>query len=258
MSLTVSPLFSERKEKEFDVFEALLETLDKNNQKLQDGDVIVISTKYISNAQGRLIDLSNIKTSKEGVKISKKFQIKPEIAEVILRESDKIFGGIAGFVITSADNIMAPNAGIDKSNAKKGKIIIYPKNPYLIAEQIRRKVFLKFLVHIGVILVDSRLMPSRIGTSGVAVSCAGIEPVLDMRSEKDLDGNPLKVTFQAVVDNLATIANHKMGEAAESKPFAIIRDSGAKLTDRKISPTEMAISSDQCVYVRGLTNLANR
>ena len=258
MSLSVSPLISERKESQFDVFEALLDTLEKNNQTLQEGDVVVISTKYISNSQGRLVDLSNVKTSKEGEEISKKFQIKPEIAEVILRESDKIFGGIAGFVITSADNIMAPNAGIDKSNAKKGKIILYPKNPYLIAEQIKRKVFLKFLIHIGVILVDSRLMPSRIGTSGVGVACAGIEPVLDMRAEKDLDGNPLKVTFQAVVDNLATIANHKMGEAAESKPFAIIRDSGAKLTDRKISPNEMAISPDQCVYVRGLTNPTNK
>jgi coenzyme F420-0:L-glutamate ligase/coenzyme F420-1:gamma-L-glutamate ligase len=258
MPLTVSPLMSERKENEFDVFEALLDTLEKNNQILQEGDIVVISTKYISNSQGRLIDLSNVKTSKEGEEVSKKFQIRPEIAEVILRESDKIFGGITGFVITSADNIMAPNAGIDKSNAKKGKIILYPKEPYLIAEQIKRKVFLKFLIHIGVILVDSRLMPSRIGTSGVAVACAGIEPVLDMRAEKDLDGNPLKVTFQAVVDNLATIANHKMGEAAESKPFAIIRDSGAKLTDRKISPNEMAISPDQCVYVRGLTNPMNK
>ena len=257
MYLTVSPLFSERKEDTFDVFEALLETLDKNDERLQEGDVIVVSTKYISNSQGRLIDLNNVKTSKKGTEVSKKFQIKDEIAEIILRESDKIFGGISGFVITAADNIMAPNAGIDKSNAKKGKVILYPKNPYLIAEQIRRKVFLKFLIHVGVILVDSRLMPSRIGTSGVAVSCAGIEPVLDMRAEKDLDGNPLKVTFQAVVDNLATIANHKMGEAAESKPFAIVRNSGAKLTDRKISPTEMAISPDQCVYVRGLTNPMN-
>ena len=143
MSLTVSPLFSERKEEKFDVFKALLETLDKNNEKLQEGDVIVISTKYISNSQGRLIDLNNVKTSKDGTEISKKFQMRSEIAEVILRESDKIFGGISGFVITSADNIMAPNAGIDKSNAKQGKVILYPKNPYLVAEQIRRKVFLK-------------------------------------------------------------------------------------------------------------------
>ncbi len=255
MDLTVSSLLSERKNGMFFVFEALLETLEKNKVKLQEGDILVISTKYISNSQGRIVNVNNIKISKKGIEVSKKFQIKPEIAEIILRESDKIFGGVAGFVITSADNIMAPNAGIDKSNAKKDRVILYPNKPFLIAEQIRRKVFLKFLIHIGVILVDSRLMPARVGTSGVAISCAGIEPVLDMRSIKDLEGNPLKVTFQAVIDNIATIANHKMGEGAESKPFAIVRDSGAQLTDRKINPLEMAVSPDQCVYVRGLSNV---
>ena len=254
MQLTVLPLLAERKQERFDVFEALLETLDKNNTKLQDGDILVISTKYISNSQGRIVDLLEIKTSEEGLEVSKKYQLKPEIAEIIIRESDRIFGGIGGFVITSADNIMAPNAGIDKSNAKKGKAILYPQNPYLISEQIRRKIFLKMSIHVGVILVDSRLMPARIGTSGVAVACAGIEPVLDMRAKKDLDGNPLKVTFQAVVDNIASIANYKMGEGGESKPFAIVRNSDAKLTDRKINPSEMAISPDQCVYVRGLSN----
>ena len=254
MQLTVLPLLAERMEEKFDVFEVLFETLEKNNTKLQDGDVLVISTKYISNSQGRIIELQKIRISDEGSEISKKFQLKPEIAEIIIRESDKIFGGISGFVITSADSIMAPNAGIDKSNAKKGRVILYPTNPFLIAEQIHRKIFLKLFIHVGIILVDSRLMPGRIGTSGVAIACAGIEPVLDMRAKKDLDGNPLKVTFQAVVDNLATIANHKMGEGAESKPFAIVRNSGAKLTDRKISHSEMAISPDQCVYVRGLSN----
>ena len=256
MQLTVLPLLAERMEGKFDVFEILLETLEKNNTKLQDGDVLVISTKYISNSQGRIIELEKIKTSDEGIEISKKFQLKPEIAEIIIRESDKIFVVIGVFVITSSDNIMAPNAGIDKSNVKKGRVVLYPTNPYLIAEQIRRKIFLKSSIHVGIILVDSRLMPARIGTSGVAVACAGIEPVLDMRAKKDLDGNPLKVTFQAVVDNLATIANHKMGEGAESKPFAIVRNSDAKLTDRKINSSEMAISPDQCVYVRGLSNPA--
>ena len=253
MQLTVFPLLAERMNKEFDIFQELESTLEKNEIKLEDGDVIVISTKYVSNSQGRIVDLEKIKVSEFGEKIADEFQLKPGIAEVIIRESDKIFGGIGGFVITSADNIMAPNAGIDKSNAKKGKAILYPKDPYLIAEQIRRKIFLKLLIHVGVILVDSRLMPARIGTSGVAISCAGIEPVLDMRSKKDLDGNPLKVTFQAVVDNLATIANHKMGEGGESKPFAIVRNSGAKLTDRKINSSEMAIAPEQCVYVRGLS-----
>jgi len=254
VQLTVLPLLAERMEGEFDVFEVLLKTLEKNNTKLENGDVLIISTKYISNSQGRIVDLEKIKASEEGVKVSKTYQLKSEIAEIIIRESDKIFGGIGGFVITSSDNIMAPNAGIDKSNAKKGRAILYPTNPYRTAEELRRKIFLKFFIHVGIILVDSRLMPARIGTSGVAIACAGIEPVLDMRAKRDLDGNPLKVTFQAVVDNLATIANHKMGEGAESKPFAIVRNSDAKLTDRKINPAEMAISPDQCVYVRGLSN----
>ena len=254
MQLTVLPLLADRMNEKFDVFEVFLKTLEKNDAKLEDGDVLVISTKYISNSQGRIVDLQNIQISDEGLDVSRKYQLKPEIAEVVIRESDKIFGGIGGFVITSSDNIMAPNAGIDKSNAKKGNIILYPENPYLVAEQLRRKIFLKMSIHVGVILVDSRLMPARIGTSGVAIACAGIEPVLDMRSKKDPDGNPLKVTFQAVVDNLATIANHKMGEGAESQPFAIVRTSGATLTDRNINSQEMAIDPDQCVYVRGLSN----
>ncbi|MCA9812186.1 MAG: coenzyme F420-0:L-glutamate ligase [Nitrosarchaeum sp.] len=240
---------------EFDVFVSLIDTLKKNNEALMNEDIIVVSTKYISNSQGRIVQFDKIIPSEEGTKLAKEFKIKPSFAEMILRESDKVFGGISGFIITSADYVMAPNAGIDKSNASEGVAILYPKNPYLIAENLRRKIYLKLSIHVGVVLVDSRLMPARIGTSGVAIACAGIEPVLDMRARKDLDGKPLKVTFQAVADNIATIANYKMGEGAESKPFAIVRNSEAKMTDRKINANELAISPDQCVYVRGLAKM---
>ncbi len=254
MALTVSPVKADRQKGKFDIFEAIDTAFRKNKLKFENGDVLAISSKYVSNSQSRIIDIKNVKPSKQGVLLSEKFQMKPKIAEVIIRESDIIFGGISGFVITSSDNIMAPNAGIDKSNVQEGKLILYPDNPYQIAELIRRKIFLKYFVHVGIIIVDSRLMPSRVGTTGITIACAGMEPVTDLRAEKDLDGNPLKVTFQATADNLASIANHKMGEGSESKPFAIIRDSEATLTDRKIKPNELAISHDQCVYVRGLTN----
>ncbi|MCG3779359.1 MAG: hypothetical protein JW390_10372 [Nitrosopumilus sp.] len=105
MQLTVLPLQAERMENKFDIFEALTNTLEKNETKLQEGDVIVISTKYVSNSQGRIVDLEKIKTSEYGIKIAEEYRLKPEIAEIIIRESDKIFGGIGGFVITSADNI---------------------------------------------------------------------------------------------------------------------------------------------------------
>ncbi len=255
MSLSVVPIKSQKKSGQFNLFQVILESLD--SQKLQNGDILVISSKFVSNSQGRLLDIDNVKVSHDASKISEKFKLKPKIAEVILRESDTVFGGIPGFVITSSDDILAPNAGIDKSNVKEGKLILYPNNPYLIAEELRRNFFLKFQINIGVLLVDSRLMPARIGTTGVAIACSGIEPVNDMRAQTDLNGNPLKVTFQAVADNIASIANHKMGEGSESRPFAIVKNSGAKLTNRKIRTDEMAISHDLCVYVRGLGNTKN-
>jgi coenzyme F420-0:L-glutamate ligase / coenzyme F420-1:gamma-L-glutamate ligase len=252
MTLSVVSIKSEKKESGFDLFNEIVSSIKKNDVVLENGDVLVISSKYISTSEKRLLPLDQIKPSKQAKDISEKFQIKPKIAEIILRESDIVFGGIPGFVITSSDNILAPNAGIDKSNVTIGKIILYPYDPYLIAEQLRRKFFLNFQINIGVIVVDSRLMPARVGTTGVAIACAGIEPLNDMRAQNDLEGNPLKVTFQAVADTLATIANHKMGEGSESKPFAVVKNSGAKLTNRKITPNEMTVSHDLCVYVRGL------
>ena len=144
MSLSVVPIKSQKKSGQFDLFQEVLESLD--SQKLQNSDILVLSSKFISNSQGRLLDIDNVKVSDEASKISEKFKLKPKIAEVILRESDTVFGGIPGFVITSSDNILAPNAGIDNSNAKKEKVILYPNDPYLIAEELRRNFFLKFQI----------------------------------------------------------------------------------------------------------------
>jgi len=254
MSLSVISIKSEKKEPSFDLFNEIVNSMGKNGISIQNGDILVISSKYIATSQDRVLDIDQIKPSEQAGYLSEKFQLEPKVAEVIVRESDIVFGGIPGFVIASSDNILAPNAGIDKSNAKEGKLILYPEEPYHIAEQLKRKFFLNFQINIGVIVVDSRLMPSRIGTTGVAIACSGIEPIKDMRAQNDLEGNPLKVTFQAVADTLATIANHKMGEGSESKPFAVVRNSGAKLTNRKITENEMTVSHHICVHVRGLKN----
>ena len=124
MVLSVIPLRSERMFENFDIFEEVLKALKKNEEKLEEGDILVISTKYISNSQGRVLDLKNTKIPPQGREISEKYNLRKEVGEIVNRESDMIFGGIAGFVITSSNNIMAPNAGIDKSNAKKGRIIL--------------------------------------------------------------------------------------------------------------------------------------
>jgi coenzyme F420-0:L-glutamate ligase/coenzyme F420-1:gamma-L-glutamate ligase len=252
MSLSVFPIKSSSKTERFDLFESLKSDLEIEGLKPQNGDVIAISSKYVANSQGRIVEYNKVFPSLDAGIIASKFHIKPKIAEIIIRESDIIFGGIPGFVITSSDYIMAPNAGIDKSNARKGDVILYPIDPYTVSEQLRRKFLLTYYIHVGIIIIDSRLMPARTGTVGVTIACAGIEPLSDLRGQKDLYGNPLKVTFQAVADDLASIANLKMGEGAEAIPAALIRDSGARLTDRRIQESEMAVSYDQCIYVRGL------
>jgi coenzyme F420-0:L-glutamate ligase len=252
MPLTVLPIKSTLKKERFDLFESLVTDLEDSSVSPLNGDVLVISSKYVANSQGRVLEYNKVVPSSDAEKIGKKFRIKPNIAEIILRESDVIFGGIPGFVITSSDNIMAPNAGIDKSNTKNGTLVLYPNEPYLAAEHLRKKFLLKYDTHIGIIISDSRLMPGRVGTVGVAIACSGIEPTSDLRGEKDLYGNSLKVTFQAIADDLASIANLKMGEGSDATPCVLIRDSNAKLTDRKIQENEMAISYEQCVYVRGL------
>ena len=251
MALEVFPVKATKKDGKFDLYNEIKKLVKENGVNLMEGDILVISSKYISNSQERILDHNSIKLSEKAYELSKKFSINQKLSEAIIRESDVVFGGVSGFVITSSNNIMAPNAGIDKSNSQ-GKLILYPDDPYQVAEQIKRKFFLDYNLHVGIIIVDSRLMPARIGTSGVAIACSGFEPVFDRRATKDLDGNVLKVTFQAIADNLASIANHKMGEADELIPLAIIRESGAKLTDRRISSEETTIPYDECIYFRGL------
>ena len=257
MTLTVIPLKARYQKSEFDLFNEITKTLSENGVLLENGDVIVISSKYIASSQGRILDIDKVTISENANHVSKKYKMDPKFVEIILRESDKIFGGISGFIITSSDNILAPNAGIDKSNSNGTRLILYPENPYQIAEILKRKIFFDYSVHVGIIITDSRLMPARVGTVGVAIACSGLEPVKDLRGQHDLDGNPLKVTFQATADNLASIANHKMGEGSESQPIAIVRDSECELTSRKIEPTEMSISHEECVYVRGFSNRLN-
>ena len=254
MNLTVIILTSEKKDGKFCFFDEMKKIIEHSKVVIEEGDVLVISSKFISNSQGRILKIEKSKVCEKARKIARKFNTNEKFMEIIYRESDKIVGGVAGFAMATTNGILAPNAGIDKSNSIGTKIILYPNEPYKFAEELKRKIFLEMNLHVGIIIVDSRLMPARIGTTGVAIACAGIEPTKDLRGEKDLDGNPLRVTFQATADNLASIANHKMGEGDDLHPIAIVRDSECKLTNRQIVSEEMIIPYEQCVYIRSFSS----
>ena len=140
MQLTVIPLKAKRQNGNFILFDEISKTLSENSITLQNGDVIVISSKYVARSQGRILDTKSVIDSENANQISKKFKMKPKFAEIVLRESDKVFGGVSGFIITSSDNVLAPNAGIDKSNSEGTKLILYPENPYQVAENLKRRI----------------------------------------------------------------------------------------------------------------------
>jgi coenzyme F420-0:L-glutamate ligase len=246
--LEVLPIHSSIKRGKFDLFDSLI----ASGLKFKDDDIIVISSKFVSMSEGAVLRLGEIKVSKEARIIATRYKMDPKIAEITLRESDYILGGIPGFLLSIRDGMIAPNAGIDKSNVPPGFVIIYPNDAFKTAENLRSKFLLEYRIRVGIVIADSRLMPTRIGTVGVAIACSGFEPVEDERGKKDLFGNVLRVTFRAVADGLAATGVAIMGEGRESIPAVVVRGFKVTPTDRKLSKHDMAIDPEQDIYIRGL------
>jgi coenzyme F420-0:L-glutamate ligase / coenzyme F420-1:gamma-L-glutamate ligase len=247
-NLEVLPIHSSIKRGKFDLFDSLV----ASGLKFKDDDIIVISSKFVSMSEGALLRLGEIKVSKEAQIIATRYKMDPKIAEITLRESDYILGGIPGFLLSIRDGMIAPNAGIDKSNVPPGFVILYPNDAFKTAENLRSKFLLEYRIRVGIVIADSRLMPTRIGTVGVAIACSGFEPVEDERGKKDLFGNVLRVTFRAVADGLAATGVAIMGEGSESIPAVVVRGFKVTPTDRKLSKHDMAIDPQQDIYIRGL------
>jgi coenzyme F420-0:L-glutamate ligase / coenzyme F420-1:gamma-L-glutamate ligase len=249
--LKIIPIVLERETKSFNLYDKLV--YNKNNIKFQNGDLLIISSKYLSISEGRIKKLGNVKPGIESINFSKLYHINPKLMELIVRESDEIFGGLYGFVLTSVHGILSPNAGIDKSNIPSGKVVLYPKDPYNSIDILRKKFFIDYGIRICVILSDSRILPMRIGTVGIALACSGFEPIVDLKGTKDLFGNVLKFTSQNLADCFASLGVLIMGESNKSTPVIIIRGADLKLSDKKISYDSLGIESRFDIYIRGLS-----
>ncbi len=177
-----------------------------------------------------------------------------------MRESETILGGIEGFALAVSKGILAPNAGIDRSNVPIGYAILYPSDPQKTADRLRDSLLRTISERnqpdnapsLGIVLSDSRITPTRLGTIGIAIAAAGFSPVQDFRGQTDLFGNRLRVTLRAVADELASAAQLVMGEAAESVPVVIVR--GCKVSFGSSKNLSMLIPYDQCLYIQGLMN----
>jgi len=206
-----------------DLVALTIEGSKKLGTPIRNRDIIVYSAKVVGTSQGRLVDLSKIKPSKKALKISKKYHLDPAFAEIILKESDEILGGVEYALSTMKRGVLIANGGVDQSNAPPGFVALWPEDPQRSAEEFRG-CFKDAGLDVGILIIDSRTLPLRMGNSSVALGVAGFRPVEDLRGKKDLFGRPMKIKRLAVADNLASAAHLVMGETSESVPVAVVRD----------------------------------
>ncbi len=229
----------------------ILHALKKEGLALLDDDILSLSSKIVSLAEGRLAKLSEVKPSRRAELLAKQYRLMPAFAELILREADSVLGGVTRAVLTLNNGVLTPNAGIDNKNAPKGHVVLWPRNPQRSAERIRREMTRRTGKRIGVLIVDSTVAPLRLGTRGLAIGVAGFEPVKDYRKTPDLFEREIVMTVHAVADDLASAAHVVMGESAERTPAAIIRGSPVTFTD-KTDAESMKIAFKECLYIGSL------
>jgi len=225
---------------------AVLKAIRGQNLEIRDGDILALASKAVATAEKRIRKLVSVKPSKKAEKIATRFGLDPRFVEVVLLEADRVIWGVQKALLTQKNNILVPNAGVDQKNAPEGCVVLWPTNPDRVAEEIRRMICEKTGKLIGVLIVDSRVTPLRMGTTGIAIGLAGFEPIKDYRTEKDLYGRSILITTHAVADDLAGAAHLVMGESSEQTPAVLIRN--APVTLAEADGSALVIPQEQCLF----------
>lgn len=210
--------------------ESLIDFIAEHIPSLKEKSVLVVTSKIVSLHEGR--------TDKNTSKDNK--------TRLIKKESELSFETKLVW-LTVRQNLVMPNAGIDESNAN-GKLILLPKDSFKSAFAIQKALKKKYGVKkLGVVISDSRLLPMRNGTVGVALGYAGIQGKKDYRGKKDLFGRKFKLSQTDVADSLASSGVFVMGEGSESTPLAVIEDAPVTFTE-KVRRNELVIDIKKDVY----------
>lgn len=247
--MLVLPIRTKVISEEDDILDVLLDGLKKQEIELRDNDILGIAETPLGTTEGQVVSLEGIDVSERAQELASRHNIVPEVAELVVREADEILGGIPHVLLTIKNNTLMANAGVDKSNIPAGFASLLPANPRQSADLLRNEVRKRLGITVGVMVIDSRTQPLRLGNVGMALAVAGFEPVADDRGREDLFGNELRITRRGVADNLASACTAVMGESNESTPAALIRDAPVTFLDKSFDSSEMWISPKECMYM---------
>jgi dihydrofolate synthase / folylpolyglutamate synthase len=221
---------------EDDLFEVIKESISE----IEENSILVVTSKVVSINEGRCIPISEIENKKD----------------LIIEEADKhlldplIFEG-REIRRTIKNNILISSAGIDESNAND-YYILWPVDSNKSAREIHKFAKAEYgIKNIGVIIVDSMIIPLRRGTMGISLGYFGFVPLQDYREKPDLFGRDFKFSQTNLVDGLAAASVAIMGEGSESTPLALITDTPfinfideEYVSDKKYSSLEVPENED--------------
>jgi coenzyme F420-0:L-glutamate ligase/coenzyme F420-1:gamma-L-glutamate ligase len=190
-------------------------------------DVLVVTQKIVSKAEGRIFSLDSILPGEEALRLATVVRKDPRFVELVLAESTAVVRAVPHVLITRhrTGHVMA-NAGIDRSNLGPGgedKVLLLPKDADLSAERLRACIAQLGGISLPLVITDSFGRPWRKGVVNVAIGAAGLPSILDCRGDPDRDGRLLEVTEIGLADMIASAAGLAMGEGSEGIPAVLVR-----------------------------------
>jgi coenzyme F420-0:L-glutamate ligase / coenzyme F420-1:gamma-L-glutamate ligase len=210
-----------------DLVQIIGDAIDRSSIPLKAGDILVVTHKIVSKAEGRLVYLPEITPSQLAERLATGYGKDPRQVEVVLREAVRIVRMDRGVIITeTAHGFICANAGVDASNVSPDTVCLLPVDPDASAAAIReglgRRFDLREINLPGVIVADSFGRPWRNGIVNVAIGVAGLAPLADYRGQYDAAGYELHVSVLAVADELAAAAELVMHKL-DARPVVLVR-----------------------------------
>lgn len=189
-----------------DLGNLLCAAIEKSTPRPKPGDILLVTQKIVSKAEGQIVRLSEVEPSPFAYNLARHLKKDPRQIEVVLREARRIVRMDKGILITETHHgFVCANSGVDKSNVQTDCVTLLPKNPDLSAKQLRDRLRSVFGVDVAVIITDSWGRPWRNGIVNFAIGSAGINPLVNYVGQKDPFGYVLNVTAMAITDELAPL-----------------------------------------------------
>jgi coenzyme F420-0:L-glutamate ligase/coenzyme F420-1:gamma-L-glutamate ligase len=225
-----------------------LQSLARAGICLQDGDVLVVTSKIVSKAEGRLVSLAQVTPSSRAVELAAQSEKDPRLVELILSESARVLRVRPGAIIVEHRlGFVCANAGIDHSNVQLPDcVLLLPEKPDASAQSLRRRLEETGGARLGVLVIDSHGRAWRMGVVGVAIGLSGLPGLVDLRGRPDLFDARLQVTLVGVADELAAAASLVMGQSDEGTPLIHVR--GFPYPLREASLGELLRPQDQDLF----------